>query len=61
MADYRINSLVLAAGPLSSSPTSATKSAKSGHGRNRSPPAVDLGAAGQRTTLQGNAPYLVGF
>jgi len=24
MADYRINSLVLAAGPLSSSPTSAT-------------------------------------
>jgi len=27
MADHRINSLVLAAGPLSSSPTSATKSA----------------------------------
>jgi hypothetical protein len=30
MADYRINSLVLAAGPLSSSPTSATKSARNG-------------------------------
>jgi len=30
MADHRINSLVLAAGPLSSSPTSATKSAISG-------------------------------
>jgi hypothetical protein len=31
MADQRINSLVLAAAPLSSSPTSATKSANSGH------------------------------